>query len=84
MALALGLSGYREAPKSYVVSFLFAARRLLGIANFALALTLLAHKLFLFFANPKSASFSATLLDARDVILKKACSFDEHCRSGSF
>ena len=33
-----------------------------------LALTLLAPKFFLLFDNPKSASFSATLLNARDVI----------------
>lgn len=63
---------YREAPKSFVVSFLFTVRRLLGIATFVLVLVLLAPKLFLFFDNPKSASFSATLLEARDVVLKKA------------
>ena len=69
---------YREAPRSLVASFLFTARRLLGIATFALALTLLAPKLFLFFDNPKNASFSATLLDARDVILKKATPLLHH------
>ncbi|WP_156948716.1 hypothetical protein [Bradyrhizobium sp. WSM1417] len=69
---------YREARKSFVVSFLFTARRLLGIATFALALTLLAPKLFLLFDNPKGASFSATLLDARDLILKKASPLLHH------
>ncbi|WP_143198016.1 adenylate/guanylate cyclase domain-containing protein [Bradyrhizobium sp. AS23.2] len=63
---------YREAPNSFIVSFLFTARRLLGIATFVLALALLTPKLFVLFDNPKSASFSATLLDARDVILKKS------------
>ena len=63
---------YREAPKSVLVSFLYLARRLLGIATLVLALTLLAPKFFLLFDNPKSASLSATLLDARDVILKKS------------
>ncbi|MGY3545314.1 hypothetical protein [Bradyrhizobium sp. USDA 4469] len=61
MALALGLSGYREAPKSYVVSFLFAARRLLGIANFALALTLLAHKLFSVFRQSEERQLLGNL-----------------------
>ena len=69
---------HREAPKSFVVSFLFTARRLLGIATFALALALLAPKLFVFFDNPKSASFSAILLEARDVILKKAAPLLHH------
>lgn len=63
---------YREAPKSFLVSFLFTARRLLGIATFALVLALLAPKLFLFFDNPKSASFSSALLETRDVILHKS------------
>ncbi|MCG2672803.1 hypothetical protein ACFPFP_38495 [Bradyrhizobium sp. GCM10023182] len=63
---------HREAPKSFLVSFLFTVRRLLGIATFVLVLILLVPKLFLLFDNPKSASFSATLLDARDVVLKKS------------
>lgn len=63
---------YREAPKSFLVSSLFVARRLLGIGTFALVLALLAPKLFLFFDNPKNGSLSSSLLDARDFILKSS------------
>lgn len=67
-----------EAPKSFLASFLFAVRRLLGIATFVLVLVLLLPKVFLLFDNPKSASFSATLLEARDIVLKKSAPLLHH------
>lgn len=68
----------REAPKSLLVSFLFTVRRLLRIATFVLILVLLLPKVFLLFDNPKNASFSATLLEARDVVLKKSAPLLHH------
>lgn len=61
----------REAPQSFWVNSLFAVRKLLGFATFALIVVLLAPKLFLFFDNPKNAAVSAFLLEGRDYILKK-------------
>ena len=56
----------REAPQSFWVNSLFAVRKLLGFATFALIVVLLAPKLFLFFDNPKNAAVSAFLLEGRD------------------
>lgn len=63
---------HRAAPTSFLVSFLFGIRRILGVAVFALIIVLLGPKLFALFDNPKSASFSAVLIDGRDYIMKSA------------
>lgn len=60
----------REAPTSFLVGTLFTLRRILGLATFALIVVLLAPKLLLLFDNPRNASFSAVLFDARDMVLK--------------
>jgi class 3 adenylate cyclase len=60
----------RDARKSILVQFLFGIRRLLGIATFALIVVLLTPKVFILFDNPKKATLSATLFDARDYVLK--------------
>lgn len=60
----------REPPTSFLVETLFLLRRILGIATFALIVVLLAPKFLQVFDNPRSAAFSATLFDARDVVLK--------------
>jgi class 3 adenylate cyclase len=63
---------HREAPTSFLVSFLFGIRKILGVAVFALIIVLLGPKLFILFDNPKNATFSAVLFDGRDFILKNA------------
>jgi class 3 adenylate cyclase len=63
---------YREAPRSALVHFLFGIRKLFGIATFVLIIVLLGPKLFVLFDNPKSATFSKSLFEARDYILKNS------------
>lgn len=63
---------YREAPKTALVRLLFGIRKLLGVATFVLIVVLLGPKLFVLFDNPKSATFSATLFESRDYVLKKS------------
>ena len=62
---------HRDAPKSLLVYSLFAIRKLLGIATFALIVVLLGPKLFVLFDNPKNATVPAMLFQGRDYILKK-------------
>ncbi len=61
---------HREAPTSALVTFLFAIRKVLGLAVFALIIVLLGPKLFVLFDNPKSATIAAVLFDSRDYVLK--------------
>jgi class 3 adenylate cyclase len=63
---------HRDAPKSLLVYSLFAIRKLLGIATFALIVVLLGPKLFVLFDNPKNATVPAMLFQGRDYILKKS------------
>jgi class 3 adenylate cyclase len=63
---------HREAPTSFLVSFLFGIRKILGIAVFALIVVLLGPKLFVLFDNPKNATFSGVLFDERDYVLKNS------------
>jgi class 3 adenylate cyclase len=69
---------YHEAPRSTTTNLLFGIRKLLGIATFALIIVLIGPKLFILFDNPKSASFSASLFQGRDYILKKCVPILNH------
>ena len=67
-----------ETPRSPLVHFLFAIRKLLGVATFALVIVLLGPKLLVLFDHPRSASFSALLFEGRDYILKKSAPILNH------